>query len=566
MIDTTEKLSFFERLKAFFHALLTLSKMQLKEKFNFSFKGNFRKTLFKTVWFFVEFIIITVACYIILYFLQILKVFSNYTVIPVSVMGIVYTFMFLLSVIATTSDLTKSLYFSKDNQVLLTLPSTPSLVFLSKLVVYFIRELKKSFMFLVPLFVAYGVVQKLPIIYFIWLLFLFVFLSVLPVVISALLSIPYMYVYRFVKKIKGLQYALIGALIIALGIIAVKLISLIPVNVDLVKAWGSTFYKIQSVLRLFEKKLSVFYGLATLIAGVNSGVTVKLFTNTTVLKLVILIAVIILGLALSLILAKPLFYKMASKSFEFNKKSDAKIKRSKKTGKFLAVVKKEFIVGMRDNSLIVLSSILMVVLPIVIMLLNKIYSAMNTRFVGQQMATCFTFLIILLIMLSTNISVASVYSRDGFSAYLNKIQPTSYTPILLGKLVLNLLIGLVGTVITVITYSTFTNFNLLTCVFFAVSVYGIYVAHLFWSAELDIMNPQTEQYATFNEQSNNSNENKSAILLFIISFIFFVIMLMLTKENVNVAWIKAGVISLVLAISKITSFIMKITAFYKEKQ
>ena len=118
-----------------FANIKTLSLMQLKEKMDLSFLGNFKKTLFKTIWTIVEFAVVAVVCYFVFYFAGILGVFSLIGDVPTSVMTIVFTLMMALSLVSTTAGLVKSLYFSKDNSVLLTLPVTPSLVFLSKLVV-----------------------------------------------------------------------------------------------------------------------------------------------------------------------------------------------------------------------------------------------------------------------------------------------------------------------------------------------------------------------------------------------------------------------------------------------
>ena len=63
--------------------------------------------------------------------------------------------MLLLSVVSCAIGLTKSMYYSRDNAVLLTLPCKPLEVYLSKLVIFFFFELKRNISFLVPLFLAY---------------------------------------------------------------------------------------------------------------------------------------------------------------------------------------------------------------------------------------------------------------------------------------------------------------------------------------------------------------------------------------------------------------------------
>ena len=81
----------------------------------------------------------------------------------------------------------------------------------------------------------------------------------------------------------------------------------------------------------------------------------------------------------------------------------------------------------------------------------------------------------------------------------------------------------------------------------------------------NIMNPQTEIYATFDEQSNNPNENKSAILVFVIAAVATVAVVFLSMEGVVGAWIKISLFSVLLAAMKILSFAMKTKVFYKEK-
>lgn len=117
-----------------------------------------------------------------------------------------------------------------------------------------------------------------------------------------------------------------------------------------------------------------------------------------------------------------------------------------------------------------------------------------------------------------------------------------------------------------IFYKPYAPMDNIQLIFLAITVYAVFVAHLFWSAELDIMNPQYKQYATFNEQANNPNENKSALLVFALSAIVGVFALMLSLEDGAAIWIKLGIAAMVFAAFKITTFILKIKVFYKEKE
>ena len=134
-------------------SLSTLVKMQLKEKMDMSYLRSLRRFIFKVVWFLIEFAAITAVLYLGFNYVKVLGLFSLVRDIPVSVISIIFAFMLALSVVTDTVGLMKSLYFSKDNTVLLTFPATPSLIFLSKLCVYYVYEIRKSFMFVIPMFI-----------------------------------------------------------------------------------------------------------------------------------------------------------------------------------------------------------------------------------------------------------------------------------------------------------------------------------------------------------------------------------------------------------------------------
>ncbi len=555
------KNSFVEQLRA----LITLVKMQLKEKMDMSYLRSTRKFIFKLVWLLVEFAAITAVIYVVFYFLKLLSIFSLVHDIPISVVSLVFSVMMLLSVIIDTVGLMKTLYFSRDNTVLLTFPATPSLVFLSKLVTYYIYELRKSFMFTIPMFIAYGIVKGYAVYYYPWLILMFLLVSVLPVLLSALLSIPSMFVYIFLNRVKVLQY-IIYASAVGGGILALwRSIKLIPKDINFVETWGETFWEIQGFLNGYVMNFKWLYRFTELIVGRTVGLRNIIFHEGTLPTIGVVIALIAVMLAFGFLVSKPLFYKMASTPFEFKKKDSIKEKKNKQSKPFLSAIKKEWISGLRSNSFIKLCGILIVIMPMAIELLNKIYSAMNTRTLGTQMTVCFNVLIMLLITMMTNIDIASVYSRDGSSSYLNKVQPAPYSILLFSKLFFPMVITFIGTAFSVSIFASYATLPMFDVVMLGITVYSMYVAHLFSSAESDIMNPQYEQYATFSEQSNNPNETMAAISSLVISAIVFVIALFLSSSSASGVWTKLAISTVVVALFKIFTYLLKIKIFYKEK-
>ena len=566
---TKTKLKKGERLESFresFKALTTLVKMQLKEKMDLSYMHSKRKLIFKLVWLFIEFAAITALIAVAFYFIKLLGLFSLVHDIPVSIISIVFGIMLLLSLVTDTIGLVKSLYFSKDNTVLLTFPATPSLVFFSKLVTYYVYELRKSFMFTIPMFIAYGIIKGYNFLYYPWLILMFVLISVIPVLLAALISIPAMFAYVFLNRVKVLQYILYAALGGAGILLVWHLIGLIPENINFIESWGDTYWEIQAMLADYIKTFAPIYAFTELIVGKTVGLTSMVFHSDTLKNLLILIALGIVLLMLCFLCSKPLFCRMASTPFEFKKKNSIKEKNNSKLPPFVSAIKKEFTVGLRSNSFIKLGGILVVIMPMAIYLLNKLYSAMNTRFLGTQMTICFNILIILLILLMTNIDIASVYSRDGSSSYLNKVQPAPFALLLYSKLFFPMLIALIGTVLTVNIFAIEASLKSADAIFIGIMIYGVYVVHLLSSAESDIMNPQYEQYATFNEQANNPNESSSGVMAMLLSVIVFVFALFLSSRYDPATWLKLAIVAVAFAAFKIFTYISKIKAFYKEKQ
>ena len=547
-------------------SLSTLVRMQLKEKMDMSYLRSTRRLIFKLVWLVIEFASITAALYLAFNYVKKLSLFSLVGDIPVSVISIIFACMLLLSVVTDTVGLMKSLYFSKDNTVLLTFPATPSLIFFSKLSVYYIYEFRKSFMFVIPMFIGYGMAKGYNPYYYPWLILMFVLISTVPVLISAILSIPAMFAYVFLNRVKALQYVLY-VLAAGIGIIGLwALLGKIPSNINFKATWGKTYWQIQAFLRSYTEIFAPIYKFTELIVGHTKGLTNVIFHANTFKTLIAVIGVDIGALVLCFLLSKPLFCRMAATPFEFKKKNAIKEKNNKKTRPFLSALRKEWISGLRSNYFVKLAGILVVIMPMAIFLLSKIYSSMKVDHLGLQMTIGFTVMIMLLMLTMTNIDLASVYSRDGASSYLNKVQPAPYALLLFSKLFFPMLIGLIGTAFTTIIFSGFTPLGKKDVFFLGVSVFAVYLFHLFSSAESDIMNPQYKMYATFNDQSGNPNEAKSAILAVLTSTLVFIIAILLSLRSSKGVWLKIAIVTVALATFKVITYLAKIKAFYKEKQ
>ena len=94
----------------------------------------------------------------------------------------------------------------------------------------------------------------------------------------------------------------------------------------------------------------------------------------------------------------------------------------------------------------------------------------------------------------------------------------------------------------------------------------IYLAHMLYSAELDLMNPQIELYATVGSSESNPNETKATAFAFAASFVIAIIvmLLLMARENQNV-YFKIMLVSFAVLLRKLYIFVAKVKLYYKER-
>lgn len=549
--------------------LITLVKMQLKEKLNFKRLSLEGTSVFNVIASIVgavlKFAIVTAICFVAMILVRELPIVSLTKTVPDTAISLLFIAMLALSILSCTIGLTKAMYFSRDNAVLLTLPCRPIQVFLSKLVIFFFFEVKKNFNFLVPLFIAYFIICRHPFYFYPWLILCFLVISMLTVATAALLSIPAMWIATVFRQHKYLQIGSIVVLVSACVAALFYAISLIPSNLDLRANWTTIQLQITNFLQSYAENCKLLYNLTRMMTGEAVDIiTVNFPVGSTLLRFLLLLAVTAVLVAASVLIVQPLFYTMSSKPFEYIKRA-VKPRKNRRFNSNLSPFINEMIKAFKDSAGMFSSIATMISVPILIFFLNKVFFAMNTKDFGDQMVVAFNLLIMLLILLNINTQASSIYSRDGRSAYLIKVQPKNPALLLTAKLLpiaLFSVLSIIATLVVVLISSSLSTENV---VYMMLGILFIYLAHLLYCAELDIMNPQTEVYAAMGEHENNPNEANATITAFIISFVCAGAVLLLLVENASPVFPKLLAVGLALFAYKAWTFFSKIKLYYKEK-
>lgn len=548
--------------------LMILVKMQLKERLNFKRLDVENVKIFNIIvsmlGAILKFALVFVLCTAFLLVAQLLGLFSLTGTVPSSVISIIFSVMMLASVFSCVVGLTKSMYYARDNAVLLTLPCLPTQVYLSKLIIFFIFELKRNLSFTVPLFLAYFVTHKYGFFAYPWMLFCMVFVSLFTVAIGALLSIPAMWIANFFRQHRWLQMSCLAAVVVIAVVGLFYAISLIPENIDIIATWKNTFWQIQEGLDDYCDKLSFLYDITLLMLGETKSLVTTFPFGRTVLRFFVLFGVTAALLVVGFLIVRPLFYSMASKPFEYLKKP-TKPKANKLRKRRWSAVYNEWLIALKSTDRMFANVGILIAIPMLIFLLNKIFLAMLTRELGNHMIIAFNVLIILLVALNANCYAASIFSKDGRSSYLIKTQPSKYPILILSKLLPNTAFVSASIFATFIIMIKTVGLSVGQLFTIMTSIGFVYLAHMLYSAELDLMNPQIELYATVGNSDSNPNETKSTVTAFLISFVITAAVFLLLIEGKGNVFLKFAIVSFFALCYRAYIFFAKLRLYYNEK-
>ena len=543
--------------------LKALVMMQLKDKLDFSFLSSKQRTISKIVFTILKFGIVTAVSYVVFMLLPMLLFVGGK--VPSNLMVFIFGLIFLLSTISCVIGLMKNLYFADDNKVLITFPVNANMIFVSKLIIYYLFELKRSLFLTIPIFLGYELFSRMGAAHVIWLFIAFIFISALPVLIGAVLSIPAMYIYRFFKKVpvvKLLTYAAVAAVAVFASI---SLISLIPDQINLVQQRGAIERAVNQALVWCKDNVYPVNLIVSMLVGYPiTGLEYTIFHLDVLKYFGIMIGIIaVLGM-LAFFISRPIFFGMMSKSFEFEKKLINKNNPNKQRGVIATFFKTELSSLLRSG--ITATFIVMyLAVPVLIYLLNKVYAAMDTDTEGKYMTYSFNLLIMILPLMASNAVIATLYSRDGRVSYLRKTFPLTPIIPLVIKIIPMLICSAISIIASVIVFSRFVALSPIQIVLLGIGLVGMQWGHVFWCATLDLMNPQNESYATTGNVDDNPNETSATVIAFIASAVFAFFSYVIIPEGVMTACIKLCLIGLAFMLALIYMFVSKVKVYFYEK-
>ena len=558
--------------------LLKLTLFQLKDKIDLSWVKS-RKDLIRTIVFAIaKFVIVAGLAFGLLYLLTFVGFITKYEA-TLPLFTIFLVLVIFMNLCSATYNLMKSLFFADDNKVLITLPITANKLFFSKILVYLFYELKRAIGILIPGtigFLIFGVVgfgDEVVVWSFVWVIVPILLIIVVQVLLASVLAIPFLYIYQFFKRHP--IFDLIGVIVLIGGglFLVIRLISLIPDNIDLAVQWSTMKLAFQEFVKAFHRYAYPINFCSELIFGElspNASVHYALAPWTFIKAAIFLGIVVVLGLVVFLLI-KPFYFKMINKTFEFDKNPNLAQKKNIKHKKYVTFANKEFKLSFRDFDISGSYISVYIIVPILLYFMDRVISAISTSMRGNNIAIAVNLLLTILPLLASNSIIATLYSKEGRTAYITKTNPVNPFIPLVSKLLFNLIFSVPSIVGCAIIFADFSGLGAGIAIMFGLAVLFLQYAHILFCAAQDLMNPQNEAYATTGSDFNNPNETKATISAFIVSFVITLAFYFMLNESIRLhenyqsAFIRLLIAGILLFGGFLYLFIKKIQAFYFDK-
>ena len=522
-------------IKDIFHvnwkAFRVLISMLLANSLSMDWKKNKKKSIINVMLKIITFAACVGLSYVFFYFCKSLNIFSLLPYIPMAVPSAIINVMLIFSFFATLFKVTNELYFANDNKVLLTLPTNGGTLFLARLFVAYINTYIKALTLEIPFLLGYFIVSGYPVYMYLAVFVLFLVVDLAFVLFSAILSIPLYFIKRFFISYPLAQriFALLFVIVVITG--ASMLIAIIPEKIDIFTNWSPYFYRIQDGMKWYMNQMSFFYQTSLMFLGGYNGYSFRYFSGIGINGLwtfLSFLASIPILYIVSLSLATPFYLKLASGNDELLPKQSKKEKASYKMNSFLSQLKKELLLFAKDGEIAPAYAGMFVFLPVLLVLISKIFMAMDLNSRGLSLVQVAMLLISLLITLSMNGMIARIYSQEGGAFKVARTYPVKNGLLITSKLVIP---AILGTISIIVSFAVIANLRaelFIENLMLGGGILCVYLGHLLYSAALDFTNPK----ASFGDVSFlSNNENRSLICAFIMSGLLTYLFYLFTQDS-----------------------------------
>lgn len=434
----------------------------------------------------------------------------------------------IISIVTCVGSMMSVLYNSKENMILMAFPCNYNEIFVSKIIVFTMEEMKKSCFFLLPFLLSYGLVGEVGAAYWGGLVPTWIFLTVFPVLLSAILSIPFIFLKKFLENHSIVMTVLFLGLLSGIFVLVVRILSKVPTPLRLVAFYRNFLNAFRAILVTINR-FSLFYAF---IGNAMFGVKVWLFLPLDA-------AIFVATFALCFFVAMPFYFRASSSSAEYSKSSKHGVRKHRVNNLFLTFFRKEVKLMFRSSQSMSSAISIVLIFPILSYILNVIVAAIRTNLYGDYMTIAFNLMITLSLLGTYNANCASAISSEGSEFAVLKAAPSNTKLSTWAKLALTMSVDLIAVMAMCVVVSLTTTLSVKDICLMFVVIVPISLGNILWSFQIDVTNPKVNDYAVKGDAVvDNPNVAKSLLCSFLISTLTGVVTLLLLIDDYKSGWIR----------------------------
>jgi len=472
----------------------------------------------------------------------------------------------IFGIVSCTASMMNVLYLSKENNMLLAFPCHYNEIFISKILVFSVEEFKKSFFFVLPFLVAFGIAAPHGVAYWVMLVPAWLMLCFLPVLIGATVSIGAIYVKRFLDKHIWLYALVVAGALIGVFVLVVHILSLITPPLKLVTTYVQFLESIDKAFIAINHFALWYNFFGRMLFGVKLWLYLPL-------SLIIFVG---FG-ALCFLVAMPFYFKAASSTAESARNKHHKVKKARKHGLYATFLKKEFTLMFRTPKEVNSALSVILIFPMITYILNIVITAINTNLYGNYMTVAFNVMIILSLLGTHNANCAQAISSEGSEFAVLKAAPSNMMTMTWAKLTVTSVVNLIAVVVSIVliripfrfsnglalsTSLSATELGLMTLLIVLFSM-----GHIFWSFELDVRNPKIADYITQGDAVvDNPNVAKAIVTGFVTATLVGVVTLLLLIDNYVTGWVRIMIIAAAFLAARLYLYRSNLKSYFNDIQ
>ena len=443
-----------------------------------------------------------------------------------------------------------TLYLCRDNEMLICLPITPNQLFISKILLIYIKEIAVNAMISIPLFVSLGFLGGMGASFYLTLPLFIILLPIFPISLAAFISIPIMEVIRFLRARTALSIAVILILVSSILAGYITLVSNFAESFNIASKQLETVRQINSTILEVGRRIIMYFQLASAMLSFSKWFYIPLF--------IVICAIIS---AITILLIRPLYFKIAMSSLENTVRLTITPKRFENQSPFMSLIKREVRCIFRSPSEIFEYFLFTLLMPFIVFSYDRLLMTITVNQAGVNMIAGSHVMIVAIMAMLSNIVSASAISREGNNFHTTKTVPVDYYTQIFAKLTFNAIFT-VGALVLTMLVSLFI-YPAWQVILGTVAIIFASVGHIALSIDMDIKNPSINHQG--NEQSSVASKStpKSLVIGLIIGFIMGLLIIMSASSGSAVGpYLLLILISLIFAIHRICILVLRINLAY----